>query len=94
MALRTQQIVKEIPQDVLLSLLSPPHIYTRVHLCAHKTAKWVSWRNTQKAFTEEVSILWAISHCPFLEQKRFSQGWVPEREWGSTCLLMGLPLTC
>lgn len=32
MALRTQQMAKEIPQDVLLSLLSP-HIYTRACVC-------------------------------------------------------------
>lgn len=74
-----------------LPSLSPPNIYMSACVCAQNSE--VSWRNTQKVFTD-VSILWTISHCPFLEQKRSSQGWVPERESGSTCLFMGLPLTC
>lgn len=84
MALRTRQMAKEIPQDVLLS----PHIDIYESMCVHKTA--VSWGDTSvKAFG--VSPLWTISHCPILQQERSSQGRVAERDSGSTCLFTGLP---
>lgn len=75
---------------MFFSPFSPP-TYIREHVCAQNIR--VSWGDTSvKPFG--VSSLWTISHCPFLQQERSSQGRVPEREWGSTCLSMGLLLTC
>lgn len=90
MALRAQQMAKEIPQDVLLSLFSPPR-YIWEHVCAQSSK--VSWGDPSvKAFW--VSVLGTLSHCPFSQQERSRQGRAPERESGSTCLFMGLPITC